>query len=370
MFNPGKLIASGVVLVGLGFAIWRLMPTEESGPGLRRGFGGAGETPVVVEEVVLKPQVTRIDTVGTSRAIQSATIFPAVGGEVVSVNFSAGDFVDEGTILIQLDDREEKLALDLAEVRVRDTLRTLDRRRELSKRGTVTAASFDEAERLYEEALIARDQARLAFDDRSVKAPFSGYVGATDVNVGDRITTSTAITTLDDRRRLLVRFNVPEQFVDVIAVNREVQVEARAVRNRTSVAEISEIGSQVDPVSRTFPVRATLENADDTYRPGQSFRVRVDLKGRLYPAIPEVALQWGATGAYVWAVREGKAARVSATIVDRILGEVLIRAELEEGDFIVVEGVQRMRPGSPVKAINEPGETSNRLSRVPTETAR
>ena len=78
----------------------------------------------------------------------------------------------------------------------------------------------------------------------------------------------------------------------------------------------------------------------------------LDLQGGRYPLVPEAALQWGGDGAYVWAVRDGQATRVPATIVQRRDGKIVVDARLPEGIAVVVEGVQRMREGQIVLELN------------------
>jgi hypothetical protein len=83
-----------------------------------------------------------------------------------------------------------------------------------------------------------------------------------------------------------------------------------------------------------------------------SFRVVLELDGAVWPVVPEVALQWGATGPYVWAVRENQAERVRARVMQRRQGRVLVDAELAAGERVVAEGVQRMREGTPVRLLD------------------
>ena len=100
---------------------------------------------------------------------------------------------------------------------------------------------------------------------------------------------------------------------------------------------------------RVAVARALVNNARDELRPGMSFRVTLDLPGIPYPVIPETGLQWGAQGAYIWSVVERRAHRVSVAVVQRQEGQVLVEApDLDEGDLIVVEGIQRVREGMEV----------------------
>jgi RND family efflux transporter MFP subunit len=106
-----------------------------------------------------------------------------------------------------------------------------------------------------------------------------------------------------------------------------------------------EISSRIDPQTRTFVARATVDNQSDALRPGMSFRVSINVEGTARPVVPETALQWGADGAYIWTVADGKAYRATVRIVQRQQGRVLLDANVQEGELIVVEGIQRMREG-------------------------
>ncbi|MDZ7643128.1 MAG: hypothetical protein U5K76_02140 [Woeseiaceae bacterium] len=79
-----------------------------------------------------------------------------------------------------------------------------------------------------------------------------------------------------------------------------------------------------------------------------SFRVAMDVEGTTYPVIAETAVQWGADGAYIWSIVDGRAQRVNVEIVQRQQGQVLVDAAIGEGELVVVEGIQRMREGTRV----------------------
>jgi RND family efflux transporter MFP subunit len=300
---------------------------------------------VVVQPLQFSNAETRVEAVGTSRAVQSIAVHPATSGEVVAINFEPGQPVEAGDVLIALDQRDEKLAVELAEVRLQDAKRLYDRYQRTGNTGAVLPTTLDAARTAMEAARIELDRARIALDYRTIEAPFSGYVGITDVDPGDRVNPETMITTLDDRSALLVSFEVPEVLIGDFEVGDEVEVATWQSRGPTAYGVIVDIGSRIDPLTRTFVARAWVENETDKLRPGMSFRVGVNLQGTPYPVIAETGVQWGADGAYVWSVVERRARRVPVMIVQRQQGQILVEAELEEGDLIVVEGVQRVREG-------------------------
>jgi len=119
------------------------------------------------------------------------------------------------------------------------------------------------------------------------------------------------------------------------------------------------VGNRVDSNSRTLPVQAEIDNADDQLRPGMAFSVLLRFEGEQLPAVNPLAVQWDSTGSFVWKVVDGKAARVGIQIVQRNTDSVLVRAELADGDLVVTEGVMSLRNGASVKTAGGGGGAGN-----------
>lgn len=300
---------------------------------------------VVVEPVEISKEHTRVEAVGTSRALKSIRLHPATSGEVVAVNFQPGQYVEKNTVLVELDQRDEKLAVELAQVRLKEAERLYNRYRDSAHTGATLPTTLDAARTELEAARIALDRAQINLDDRSIEAPFAGHVGITDVDAGDRIQESTAITSLDDRSSLLVSFDVPEVMIGKLGAGDSVSLSTWTANSLKVSGEVVDVDSRINPETRTFVARARVENPKDALRPGMSFRVTMELEGDPYPVLSEVALQWGADGSYIWTVIDGEARRVSVNIVQRQRGKVLVRSTLSPGDLVVIEGIQRLRPG-------------------------
>jgi len=315
----------------------------ESAPAGQRPAGP--EVRVIAEVLRFEHERTRVEAVGTSRARLSAELYAPTSGEVVSVNFEPGQAVKAGAVLVELDSREQKLAVRVAELHLEDAARLYDRYTRSADSGAVLPTALDAARTAAETARVELEQARIALDDRTIEAVFDGYVGSTEVDPGDRVNTSTLITTLDDRSSLFVSFDIPEAFIGELSVGAAVQLETWNGKAPVVAGEIVDIGSRIDPQNRTFVARARVVNDDDLLRPGMSFRVRIDVQGELFAVVSETGVQWGADGAYVWSVVNGTAAKIPVEIVQRREGRILVKGGLADGDVIVVEGTQRMRNG-------------------------
>jgi RND family efflux transporter MFP subunit len=134
-----------------------------------------------------------------------------------------------------------------------------------------------------------------------------------------------------------------------------VAAQALAATRDAITGRVSAIDNRVDPASRTLRVQARLDNADDRLRAGMSFSIMIDLPGDPAPSVDPLSVQWSREGAFVWVVRDGKAARLPLRILQRADTEVLVDAAFLPGDLVIVEGVQAVRPGAPVRVQGAEG---------------
>jgi membrane fusion protein (multidrug efflux system) len=314
----------------------------------RRGRGNRA-VPVVIEKVAQGRNDLVFSGIGTARAVHHITLYPGVSGEVVKVFIRAGDRVKKGGELIKLDIRQAQLAVDMAQSKLQIAQRLVGRADRLRRSRVQSQAKVLDATTLADQARVQLKTAQVSLTDHTIKAPFAGVVGIASVGVGDRVTPATALVTLDDRSLLTVEFDVPEQYLPRLSNGMQLDVRTPGFADRTFVGKIDGIDSRVHPTRRTVVVRAAVSNAKDILRPGMSFEVDLKLPGANYPRIPDLALQFSQAGNYIWLIVENKAKRVPVKIVRRDSNTVLVRGELQPGDTIVIEGVQRLRPGRPVE---------------------
>ncbi len=336
------------VLAGIPGATGQSKPDSRS-PRIRR-------VPVVLAPVARRNDDFTISAIGTARAKRSVTLNAETTGEIVGFDVRAGDRVKRGQTILRLDNRKARLAVQLAVTNLTEAQRTLERWERLERRNVGSRAKVEDARTLVKRADLEMQQAQEALADHTLTAPFDGFVGIPKLEIGDRVQANTPIITLDDRSMLLVEFEAAERYLSRLQPGLTVQARTPSFPRRGFEGSISRIDSRVDPTSRTVIVRATVPNDSDLLRPGMSFNVDLVLPGQSYPSVPELALQWRKGQSYVWLVRDGAAVKVSVRTVRRLQGMILVEGELGPGDRVVVEGVQRLRPGRPVR-FSEPRPT-------------
>jgi RND family efflux transporter MFP subunit len=307
---------------------------------------------VVVEKLNFEYKTTKIEAVGSAQAKRSVTIFASVSDEITSLNFVPGQGVKKDDVLLELDSRLQEVNMQRARIGLESAQKNLDRVSSSFKKGAVTEREVDSVKTIFKLANINLLETKKNIEDRLIRAPFDGIVGLTDVEAGDRITPQTKITTLDDRTTLFINFVAPELAVSYLTEKPMVQLQPWTDRLTLLPAKITEIDSRVSLQDRTIRVRALLDNQNDQYRPGMSFRVTLEVRGESYIAIPEAALSWGANGAFVWLAENGKAKRIDVQIEQRLRGRILVTGSLRDGEVLIVEGIQGLRDGQTLQIHN------------------
>ena len=325
---------------------------SSNGDAPRYGGQSAGVA-VITRPAALSDLRETLTSVGTARALKSVSVYAETSGRVTAVAIDADSSVESGDLLLQLDDRDEALAVELASVQLADAERLVKRYITVNAQdANIPESQLDDARAAVDSARIALEQARVDLDRRRLTAPFSGRVGITEIDVGDRIDTNTLVTTIDDRSVLLVNFSVPEVYVDKVTRGTPVEVSLWDAADTPVSGEIVAVDSRIDINSRSFIARAAIDNASDRFRPGMAFEISLNATRGAFLSVPDVAVQWGADGAYVWVAEDGRAARREVRLVKRLSGAILIEGNVQAGEPVVMEGVQAVRAGASLKVLS------------------
>ena len=315
--------------------------------GGRRGAFGGGPTLVATKPVAMSVVNDRLNAIGDGEAIRTVTVTPYSTGNLTEVLVKSGDRVEQGQVIARLDSDEQRIAADQARVARQSAQQKLARIENL--KSMMSTAELQDAQTALQAAELALRNAELTLRRRDIVAPYSGVVGIISVNPGDYVTTSSAIARIDDRSEILVDYWVPERLATSVRVGGEVTATAVARPGETFTGTVQAIDNRIDQESRTLRVRAQIDNPEDLLRAGMSFQVTMRFSGDLYPSVDPLSVQWSADGSYIWRVKGEKVERVPVHIVQRNPDKVLVKAALAEGDQVVTEGVQTLRPGGAVR---------------------
>ncbi|TCO72033.1 efflux RND transporter periplasmic adaptor subunit [Rhodovulum euryhalinum] len=313
----------------------------------RRG----GATAVVVEEVAEGRISDRVASIGDGKALRTVNVRAKAAGEVMELGFEDGAHIEADSLILRLEDEAERIAVERARLMLEDARDEARRLARLENTGAVTEVSRRAADLALRTAELALREAQFDLDRRSVFAPISGWAGVVDLAVGDSVSAQDMLVTITDRSQILIDFRVPERVVGQITQGMPLEARPLAMPDTVLKGTVHAIDNVVDPASRTLRVQGRLANDADRLRAGMAFEVILRFPGEALTSVDPLSVQWSAEGAYVWAVREGKAARVPVTIRQRNADSVIVEADLEIGEPLVTEGVQTLRQGIEVRIV-------------------
>jgi membrane fusion protein (multidrug efflux system) len=314
----------------------------------QRGRGGAA--PVITAIAETRTFAETIEAVGTALAKESIEVTSKTSNTVTAIRFVEGQRVQAGTILVELDQAQARAALVEAEANLLESRNQLGRGRDLSVTQALSRAQLDQLETAVKTAEARVSAARARLDDLVIRAPFTGTTGFRRVSLGGLVNPGSVITTLDDTSLIKLEFTVPQSFLANLRPGLTVSATADGLDDRQFTGVVTAIDSRIDPVSRSVAVRAELPNETGQLRPGLFMSVRLQAAVQQSILIPESALVPLEGKTFVFIVEEGVAQQRDVTTGGREPGWVVITSGLAGGEQIIVEGMQRVRAGSPVQA--------------------
>ena len=328
----------------------------------------------VVQQVSWAPQIAAI---GTLNAIHGVDVAVQSAGIVQSIGFKANDVVKAGQLLVQLDDAVERADLSAGQAALARDRAALNRSTTLSQRGVSSEATLETAQTTLAASSSALARTQATIDLKSIEAPFAGTIGIPRIEVGQYVQPGTVIATLQQLDTMRVDFTVPEQLVGELSLGQQASF-GLTETEFPFTGKLIGIDPKIDPQTRLVSVRAEVENAGLTLRPGQFVRVRVGLPP--VPnviALPQTSVVTSLYGDYVYLVDKpadpppaaGAAApatpaaaagaapalvakQVFVEVGRRQGNEVEIRKGVTAGDTVVTSGQNKLSNNMPVVVDN------------------
>ena len=311
------------------------------------GDRGARATAVKTAMLVERPYNLILRTIGSARSRLDVSVTSSQAGQIVEQSLEANREVENGDVLLRLDDETERLALRIAEATRDKALDTVTRMRQ-SGNLSITQAELSEAELDLRLAESNVSLAQHALDERAVLAPITGQLGLSDLSVGDRVSVGDVIVTIDDASTVFAEFEVPERSIALLRIGREVLIGTPTYRGRIFKGLVTSFDSRLDSVSRSATVRAEIDNSDALLVSGMTFAIRVIDETAPLPVVPATAVTWTRDGAGIWVVNDGSVTRRQVAIRYRDGDSVWLDTEVPVGASIVIEGAAKLREGGKI----------------------
>jgi len=317
------------------------------------GGRARGATSVMTTALEQRPYEVTLYATGTASSLRSADVVTETAGTVVETRLTANRDVEQGEVLVRLDARTQELNLEIARANLQQATDTVDRYDRLRAGGnsTITDVAQSEARVAQQLADAEVGLAEVALEDRTIRAPISGRLGLSEVEVGDILGANDVIATIDQTETLVVEFELPERAIGMLGQAHEVLVSTSAFVGRSITGEILSFDSRIDAVTRSVTVKAKIDNAERILWPGMTFAVRLLHESEPLPVLPSTAVTWSRTGAAVWVDDGGTATRVPITILYRKNEFVWVEADIADSAMVVTEGAQKLRDGAKITAV-------------------
>lgn len=328
--------------------------------------------PVTVVTVKQKPLIETVPLTGTVTSERSSALSPRISGLVAAVHVDAGDRVEQGETLIQLDTELAELALARAQAAVTEARARLDEAIRLRDEARKLAASRNipetrlrasEAEVEISRAALERLQVEVReqherLQRHAVIAPFNAVVSRKLTEAGEWVNTGTAVLELVETQRLRLDVQAPQHLYRAISEGMPVQVRLDGMPDQTLDGRVRARVPVNDPSARTFLVRIDLDDPDAVLTPGMSaralFRIDSDTQGLVLPRDAIVRLPDGTTN--VWVINRDDAGQTSASRLQIKLGKIMadrveIKSGLSAGQQVVLRGNEVLNDGQKVRII-------------------
>jgi RND family efflux transporter MFP subunit len=318
--------------------------------------------PVKVTKVRKKDFVQKFQATGTLDARQQATVRAKVSGEIQHVYVDIGDHVQKGQLLIKIQPKDFELKVQQAKavlVHAKATLQNskkeMNRMKGLYKAGSATEQNKDkavtayrQAKAMYQEKLAGKNSAQQQLDYTSIKAPFSGVITKRNFKEGDYASTGKPAVQVTNLSVMEAKINLPARYAGNVEKGLSVSLHFRN-QLHDEEAKVTAVNPKIDADSRTFLVKVTVKNPDQTLPDGLFFTADFHLpKLKGQPAVPEKAVQKSRGDNILWVVDHGKAHRRIVQKGAKNGNWVMIRQGVHPGETIAVSGVSSLIDGYPV----------------------
>jgi membrane fusion protein (multidrug efflux system) len=316
-----------------------------------KASAAVNSAPTVVEMAKVKSQVwhPQIEAIGTVLAKQGIDVTTQVAGVVQHIYFKSGEFVDQGTKLVQLNPSVLQATANQSKANFELDQANYKRYQNLYKKKAVSIAALQKSEATMkaDKAQMEEDAATLA--QTTISAPFAGKIGLRKINLGQYLAPADVIVSLQSIDPVLVDFSLPEVYLQQIKTGDQVLVTTSSYPGQTFTGKITATNSTLNSDTRTLDFRAEIPNKNKSLMPGMFANVRVVIptKNNVL-TIPQMAVQYSPFGDTVFVVQNGKAVQRYITLGTQRGAEIAVTRGLSADEEIVSVGGSKLQNGTPV----------------------
>lgn len=327
---------------------------------------GPQALPVQTQVARLQPVENYTDYLATIQSLGSSVLQPEVEGQVVKILVRSGEHVSKGTPLLVIDPSKQQATVNTEEATQRARRATLEydrqqleRQKKLYAAGVISRQELDQAQSAYDAAdadveasaaTVRQQQVQLHYFE--VRAPSSGAIGDIPVRVGDRVTNSTMLTTIDTGGSLEAYLYVPAEKAAGVRVGTPVDILDDSGKPELRV-KVSFVSPRIDPQSQLLLLKAGIPaDKQSQFRNQEIVHARVVWSKTDHPLVPLAAVSrmGGSSFVFVAEQQDGKTvARQRPVQLGPLVGnDYPVLDGVKPGDKVITSGVQMLIDGMPV----------------------
>lgn len=359
-FRWGRLVLV-IVVLGAGYYLYpKIFHHGDAAPAGGSGQQGGG-APVSIATVISKPITEWSEFSGMFEAVNAVEVRPRISGQIMQIHFTDGAEVRKGQPLFTIDPRPYEAAMMTAKATLTESASVFARAKKLIGSKAISRAEYEAAESAYGRALGNFKTAQVNLDYTQITAPISGKISRAEITQGNLVDAggqAPLLASIVAISPIYASFDVDEQtFLKTIrgvpaAKLKTVPVEVGLSNEQgTSIkATIHSFDNQIKPGSGTIRVRALVANKEATLVPGLFARVRLGSPDQGEAILVNTtAIGTDQSKKFVMVVGEGNKAEYREVTLGTLAdGLQVVHAGLKPGEQIIVNGLQRVRPGAPI----------------------
>jgi membrane fusion protein, multidrug efflux system len=349
-----RAIGVGLLLGCLALSACKSGADGESAKDKKQEQKAEDAVPVEVAAIVRRPIAASYSGTAPLEARAESQVVAKTSGVALQVMAEVGQQVRAGQVLVRLDSDRAALQAAQSSAQMRKLEANYNRSLQLSKQQLVSASDLDQLKFDLENIRAANRLANLELSYANVVAPISGVVAERSIKTGNFVQINSPIFRIVDTSRLEATLNVPERELATLKAGLPVQLLVDALPGRPFEGRVDRVAPVIDSGSGTFRVICAFESGG-LLQPGMFGRIKIDYDQRANAlVIPRSALLDDENDPAVFAVRNGKATRLSVKLGYYDGQWVEVRAGLDPGDRVVTAGKVALREGTDVLVIGDP----------------
>ena len=310
-------------------------------------------TPILVEDG--RAEVHTFDSqfsfLGTFEPNRTNLIGSEGQGKIISLNVQEGQLINQGAILLQLDNEMLQFQLENLDVSIESQSNDLERLTVLAKSEAVPAVQLEKAKLALKSTQIQRKQVLKQLRGNVLKAPFSGFITKKLVDLGSVVGIGTPVFEITDISQLKLTVSVPERDIQNFVLNQQVSVKVDIFPGKDFSGKVSLIGIQADKM-HNFKVQVLVANTNKELRSGMFATTSLLSSNSITGlSVPRKALVGSTKNPAVYLIKNGKAMLTYFTAGTSDGDYIEVVNGLTKDDRIILRGQVNLTAGSPVKTL-------------------